>query len=51
MEFLIIVGVMAVIGLLVCALKKVFHLTVEDQNLSENDDYLERRVQKDEEDK
>lgn len=51
MQFLIIVGIMLVIGLLVWGLKKVFHLTVEDQNLSEKDDYLERRVQKDEEDK
>ena len=51
MEFLVIVGIMVVIGLLVFGLKKVLHLTVEDQNLSEKDDYLERRVQKDEEDK
>ena len=51
MELLIVIGAVVVIGLLVMGLKKVLHLTVEDENLSEKDDYLERRVQKDEEDK
>ena len=40
-----------VLILLVMGLKKVLHLRVEDQDYSEKDDYLERRVKKDEEDK
>ena len=51
MELLIVIGAVVVIGALVMGLKKVLHLTAEDENLSEKDDYLERRVQKDEEDK
>lgn len=46
----IILGVI-ILALLVMLLKKVFHLRVEDQNLSDKDDYLERRVKKDDEDK
>lgn len=41
-----LLGVVGVI-LIVMALKKFFHLTVEDQDYSEKDDYLERRVKKD----
>jgi len=41
-----LLGVAAII-LLVMVLKKVFHLRVEDQDYSEKDDYLERRVKKD----
>ena len=41
-----LLGVVGVI-LLVMVLKKVFHLRVEDQDYSEKDDYLERRVKKD----
>ena len=51
MQFLIIVGVIGLIVLLVMFLKKVFGLTVEDQEYSDKDDYLERRIKKDEEDK
>ena len=32
-------------------LKKVLHLNVDDNEYSEEDDYLERRIKKDEEDK
>lgn len=46
----IILGVI-LLALLVMLLKKVFHLRVEDQNLSDKDDYLQRRVKKDDEDK
>ena len=49
MQFLIIISAIGLIVLLVMFLKKVLHLTVEDQKLSEQDDYLERRVKKDEE--
>lgn len=51
MQFLIIIGIIGVIVLSVMFLKRVFHLTVEEQNLSDKDDYLERRVKKDEENK
>ena len=44
-------GVISLVVLLVMFLKKVLHLTVEDQNLSDKDDYLERRIKKDEENK
>lgn len=46
----ILIGVV-VLALIVMLLKKVFHLRVEDQNLSDKDDYLQRRVKKDDEDK
>lgn len=51
MQFLLIVLVIAVLILLVMFLKKILHLRVEDQNYSDKDDYLERRVKKDEDDK
>ena len=51
MQLLIIIGVIALVVLLVMFLKKVLHLTVEEQDYSDKDDYLERRVKKDEEDK
>ena len=51
MQFLIIVGIIGVIVVSVMLLKKVFHLTVEEQNYSDKDDYLERRIKKDEENK
>ena len=41
-----LLGIVGVV-LLVMLLKKVFHLRVEDQDYSEKDDYLERRVKKD----
>ena len=41
-----LLGVVGVI-LIVMVLKKFFHLTVDDQDYSEKDDYLERRVKKD----
>ena len=45
--------ILALVGIiiLVMALKKVFHLGVDDQHYSDKDDYLERRIKKDEEDK
>ena len=51
MQFLIIVGAIVAIVLLVMLLKKVFHLGVDDLGYSDKDDYLERRIKKDEEDK
>lgn len=51
MQLLIIVGVIGLIVLLVMFLKKILHLTVEEQDYSDKDDYLERRIKKDEEDK
>ena len=39
------------IVLLVMFLKKVFHLRVDDGEYNDKDDYLERRIKKDEEDK
>ena len=45
-----VLGAFIVIILLVMGLKKVFHLQVEDKNYSEEDDYLERRIKKDEDD-
>lgn len=45
-----LLGVAAVV-LVVMLLKKVLHLRVDDQDYSDNDDYLERRVKKDDEDK
>lgn len=51
MGIFIIIGVIGLIVLLVIFLKKVLHLTVEDQNYSDENDYLERRIKKDEEDK
>lgn len=48
---LYIIGLIILISFIVVILKKVLHLRVEDGNYSENDDYLERRVKKDEEDK
>jgi hypothetical protein len=51
MPFLIILGIISLLVILVMFLKKVFHLRVEDQNYSDSDDYLERRIKKDEEDK
>ena len=41
---------MAVIALVVMGLKKVLHLNVDDKEYSEEDDDLERRIKKDEED-
>ena len=46
----LMIGIVALI-VLVMLLKKVFHLRVEDQNYSDKDDYLERRVKKDDETK
>lgn len=46
---LYIILAIVVISFIVMGLKKVMHLTVEDGNYSENDDYLERRIKKDEE--
>ena len=46
----VILGIVVII-LIVMGLKKVLHLTVEDNNYSEENDYLERRIKKDEEDK
>jgi len=51
MQFLIIIGAIGALVLLIMFLKKVFHLTVDDQEYSDKDDYLERRIKKDEEDK
>jgi len=48
---LYIIIAIVVIAIIVMLLKKVFHLTVEDGNYSSEDDYLERRIKKDEEDK
>ena len=45
-----LLGVAALV-LVVMLLKKVLHLRVDDQDYSDNDDYLERRVKKDDEDK
>lgn len=50
MQFLIIVGGIGIVALVVMGLKKVLHLSVEEQELSDKDDYLERRIKKDEED-
>ena len=46
-----IIGGIVLIILLVMGLKKVLHLRVEDGDYSDKDDYLERRIKKDEEDK
>ena len=46
----IIIAIVA-IALVVMLLKKVLHLRVEDGDYSDKDDYLERRIKKDEEDK
>ena len=51
MTFLYIVLVMGAVALAVMYLKKVFGLTVDDQEYSDKDDYLERRIKKDEENK
>lgn len=51
MEFLIIVLIIGVVALAVMYLKKILHITEEEDKLSSKDDYLERRVKKDEEDK
>ena len=51
MQFLIIIGLIGVVVLLVMFLKKVLHLRVEDLEYSDKDDYLERRIKKDEENK
>ena len=40
-----------VIALIVMFLKKIMHLRIDDGNYSDKDDYLERRIKKDEEDK
>ena len=37
-----------IIAGLVMFLKKVLHLTVDDEDYSEEDDYLERRIKSDE---
>ena len=50
MEFLIIIVIIAILSLAVMWLKKIFRLRVEDQDYSDKNDYLERRVKKDEED-
>ena len=47
---LYIIIAIAVIALVVMFLKKVLHLRVEDGDYSDKDDYLERRIKKDEED-
>ena len=47
---LYIIGAIVAIALIVMFLKKVFHLRVDDGDYSDKDDYLERRVKKDEED-
>ena len=46
----VILGIVVIV-LVVMGLKKVLHLRVEDSEYSEEDDYLERRIKKDEEDK
>ena len=51
MQLLIIIGVIGIVVLLVMFLKKVLHLTVDEQGYDDKDDYLERRVKKDEDDK
>ena len=48
---LYVIGAIILIVLIVMFLKKVFHLTVEDGNYSDTDDYLERRIKDNEEDK
>jgi hypothetical protein len=47
MELLIILAIAGVVAVSVMFLKKYLHLTVEDENLSDKDDYLERRIKKD----
>lgn len=51
MKMLYIILGIIVIALVVMLLKKVLRLRVEDNEYSEEDDYLERRIKKDEEDK
>jgi len=48
---LYVLGAIILIILVVMFLKKVFHLRVEDGNYSEENDYLERRIKDNEEDK
>ena len=48
---LYVIGAIVVIILVVMLLKKVLHLRVDDGDYSEDNDYLERRIKKDEEDK
>lgn len=47
---LYIIGSIIVIALIVMFLKKVFHLRVDDGDYNDEDDYLQRRVKKDEDD-
>ena len=51
MTFLYIVLIMGAVALAVMYLKKVLHITEEEEKLSDKNDYLERRVKKDENDK
>ena len=51
MEFLVIVLIMGIVALVVMYLKKVLHITEEEEKHSEKNDYLERRIKKDEDDK
>ncbi len=43
-----LIGIVCLI-LIVMLLKKVFHLRVDDQDYSDKDDYLERRIKSDDE--
>lgn len=45
--------ILALVGVivLVMLLKKFLHLRVDDEEYSDKDDYLERRIKKDEDDK
>ena len=51
MKLLFILAVIGLVVLLVMFLKKILGLRVDDQEYSDQDDYLERRIKKDEEDK
>ena len=48
---LFVILAIVVIILVVMLLKRVLHLRVDDGDFSEENDYLERRIKKDEEDK
>lgn len=48
---LYVISAIVVIILVVMLLKKVLHLRVDDGDYSEENDYLERRIKKNEEDK
>ena len=46
----VVLGIVVIV-IIVMILKKIMHLRVEDGDYSDNDDYLERRIKNDEEDK